>query len=87
MHQNKNPFLRIIKNAGIVNMRLRHIIEESGLAILDALTEARLACGAGVALRLGGVARVELNYCVPLKARQGDVTAQGIQFGIAAHFL
>ncbi|XP_061381573.1 sorting and assembly machinery component 50 homolog A isoform X1 [Danaus plexippus] len=61
--------------------------EESGLAILDALTEARLACGAGVALRLGGVARVELNYCVPLKARQGDVTAQGIQFGIAAHFL
>ncbi|XP_050358562.1 sorting and assembly machinery component 50 homolog [Nymphalis io] len=60
--------------------------EESASA-LEGLWEARVACGAGVALRLGGAARVELNYCVPLRARAGDVPAPGLQLGVAAHFL
>jgi outer membrane protein insertion porin family len=32
----------------------------------------RLAYGAGIVLRLGGVARLELNYVVPIWIRQGD---------------
>ena len=27
----------------------------------------RLSYGLGLALKLGGVARIELNYCVPVK--------------------
>ena len=32
----------------------------------------RLSYGAGVVLRMGGIARLELNYCVPVKVMQGD---------------
>lgn len=58
-----------------------------GDALWAALGEARVACGAGVALRLGRVARLELNYCVPLRAAPHDVRAPGLQFGVGAHFL
>ncbi|XP_034828126.1 sorting and assembly machinery component 50 homolog [Maniola hyperantus] len=61
--------------------------EETGLAMVESLSEARVACGAGVALRLGRAARVELNYCIPLRARPHDVPAPGLQFGVAAHLL
>ncbi|CAH0712787.1 unnamed protein product, partial [Brenthis ino] len=61
--------------------------EETGLALLESLCAARAACGAGVALRLGGAARVELNYCAPLRAAAGDARAPGLQLGVAAHFL
>lgn len=61
--------------------------EETGLAMLESLSAVRVACGAGVALRLGGAARIELNYCVPLRALPGDAPAPGLQLGVAAHFL
>lgn len=48
---------------------------------------ARVSCGAGVAVRVGNVARFELNYCVPLIAMPSDVTARGLQFGIGVNFL
>ena len=32
----------------------------------------RVSAGMGLALNLGGVARVELNYCLPLKAQASD---------------
>ena len=32
----------------------------------------RYACGAGIVLRLGRVARMELNYVVPMSVKQGD---------------
>jgi len=32
----------------------------------------RLSYGAGVVLRLGGIARLEFNYCVPVKASSND---------------
>ena len=35
-------------------------------------TELRCAWGAGVVLKLGGVARMELNYVVPLAVHPGD---------------
>ncbi|XP_049883858.1 sorting and assembly machinery component 50 homolog A [Pectinophora gossypiella] len=60
---------------------------EEAASPLEALSAVRLSCGAGVALRLGRVARLELNYAVPLRARAGDVPAPGLQFGVGAHFL
>ncbi|KOB68125.1 Sorting and assembly machinery sam50 protein, partial [Operophtera brumata] len=42
------------------------------------------SCALDVALRLGRAARLEFNYCVPLR---GDRAHAGLQFGLGAHFL
>lgn len=52
-----------------------------------AIHNLRLSYGIGVALKLGGIARVELNYCIPIRAQRGDRPAPGLQFGIGVNFL
>jgi len=47
----------------------------------------RLSYGLGIAVKLGGIARIELNYCLPVKASRGDKPAPGLQFGVGVHFL
>lgn len=47
----------------------------------------RVSYGLGVALRLGNMARLEVNYCFPHKFDKGDQTHPGVQFGIGVHFL
>lgn len=51
------------------------------------LNDTRLTYGLGLALNLANMARVELNYCVPLHYSKGDRIHQGIQFGISADVL
>jgi len=46
-----------------------------------------MSYGIGMAVRLGQVARVELNYCIPVLVQRGDQTNSGVQFGIGMHFL
>lgn len=62
-------------------------IEESNSSTLDSLLCVRASGGLGVALRLGQVARLELNYAIPLLARAKDHAAPGLQFGVGATFL
>lgn len=47
----------------------------------------RLSTGLGLALRIGGIARLELNYCFPLWHAPTDVPVPGIQFGLGLNFL
>ncbi|XP_076057434.1 sorting and assembly machinery component 50 homolog A isoform X2 [Oratosquilla oratoria] len=47
----------------------------------------RLSYGAGLAMNLGGFARVELNYCIPFLLQRGDRPNHGLQFGVAVNFL
>ncbi|KAL7646803.1 UNVERIFIED_CONTAM: hypothetical protein RMT77_002058 [Armadillidium vulgare] len=47
----------------------------------------RLSYGAGLAMSLGGFARVELNYCIPLILQRYDRPYNGIQFGVSTNFL
>ncbi|XP_026739903.1 sorting and assembly machinery component 50 homolog A-like [Trichoplusia ni] len=56
----------------------------AGLAGLGA---ARVSCGAGVCVRLGRAARLELNYALPLRTQPHDQHAAGLQFGVGANFL
>lgn len=49
--------------------------------------EFRLAYGAGIVLMMGNVARLELNYVVPIRAQTGDSINQGLQFGIGVTFM
>ncbi|KAK0085898.1 hypothetical protein PV326_005755 [Microctonus aethiopoides] len=46
----------------------------------------RLSAGGGIAMRIGGMARIELNLIIPLLMARGDVTQQ-YQFGIGVHYL
>ncbi|XP_026480677.1 sorting and assembly machinery component 50 homolog A isoform X2 [Ctenocephalides felis] len=47
----------------------------------------RMSTGLGLAMRIGHIARLELNYCFPLKYEESDSICQGIQFGIGLKFL
>lgn len=47
----------------------------------------RWSYGLGLALKLGGVARIELNYCIPVTASRTDKVTSGLQFGVGVNFL
>ncbi|KAJ8249987.1 hypothetical protein COCON_G00232030 [Conger conger] len=47
----------------------------------------RWSYGAGILLRLGNIARLELNYCIPMGVQSGDRICDGIQFGAGIRFL
>jgi outer membrane protein assembly factor BamA len=74
---------------GLSGLGLRaHCFADAGNLIpwsappLQALADTRVAVGAGLGLSIG-VARLELNYSVPVRARPEDVQERW-QFGIAA---
>uniref|UniRef100_W5ND31 Sorting and assembly machinery component 50 homolog, like n=1 Tax=Lepisosteus oculatus TaxID=7918 RepID=W5ND31_LEPOC len=61
---------------------------EGPRAHLQRLAECiRWSYGAGIVLRLGNIARLELNYCVPMGAQSGDRICDGVQFGAGIRFL
>lgn len=47
----------------------------------------RVACGIGIAVRLGQMARFEINYCIPVKYDKQDEVNEGVQFGIGVQFV
>uniref|UniRef100_A0A8C5DQ03 Sorting and assembly machinery component 50 homolog A n=1 Tax=Gouania willdenowi TaxID=441366 RepID=A0A8C5DQ03_GOUWI len=47
----------------------------------------RWSYGLGVLLRLGNIARLELNYCIPMGVQSGDRICDGVQFGAGIRFL
>ena len=49
--------------------------------------EVRLTGGIGLAFRLGQMARLEINYCVPTWFKDSDTLINGIQFGVGVDFL
>ncbi|ELT89869.1 hypothetical protein CAPTEDRAFT_156414 [Capitella teleta] len=47
----------------------------------------RWSYGAGIVMKIGGFARMELNYCWPMGVQKGDSVNPGLQFGIGVSFL
>ncbi|KAF5284155.1 hypothetical protein FQR65_LT00155 [Abscondita terminalis] len=47
----------------------------------------RIAYGVGLAMRLGQMARIEINYCFPYMFQDSDIAQPGVQFGIGVQFL
>lgn len=47
----------------------------------------RTSVGAGIAFKLADRARIEINYCMPLRKFDGDKTTSGFQFGIGYEFV
>lgn len=58
----------------------------SPFQIRDLARNIRLSCGAGLAIRLG-IAQIELNYSIPLRALSTDSVSPGFQFGIGVEML
>jgi outer membrane protein insertion porin family len=50
------------------------------------MSTVRLAYGIGMAVRLGQMGRIELNYCLPVFHQREDRPSPGVQFGIGVHF-
>lgn len=47
----------------------------------------RIACGLGLAFRIGGRARIEFNYCYPLARQKTDRVNNGFSFAIGYEYL
>ncbi|XP_053741166.1 sorting and assembly machinery component 50 homolog A-like isoform X2 [Synchiropus splendidus] len=47
----------------------------------------RWSYGLGIVLRIGNIARLELNYCIPMGVQSGDRALDGVQFGAGIRFL
>lgn len=47
----------------------------------------RTSVGMGLAFKLVERARIELNYCIPLRSCIDDRTHKGFQFGIGYEFV
>ncbi|GAB6019430.1 hypothetical protein CHUAL_001011 [Chamberlinius hualienensis] len=50
------------------------------------LERRRLTVGGGLVVRLGSIARLEINYCVPMSLEAGDRANHGLQFGFGVHY-
>lgn len=62
--------------------------EQGDASIVDKLTEnVRVAYGIGLAIRLGQMARFEINYCIPHQFDDADELNRGVQFGIGVQFI
>lgn len=59
-------------------------LQENRLEYLKA--EARLSVGTGLVIKFGNIARLELNYVLPLWKQQNDRFVNGLQFGIGLAF-
>ena len=67
-----------------------HAVQHGAVStqVLRRLTDdCRLSVGAGVAVKVGDMFRLELNYVLPLWYLPTDRTVHGIQFGVGVSFL
>ena len=96
-------FLPILAAAGFLDLFRMHTFLNAGNLMSDyqfdvsskslqanideAVQDFRLTYGLGLAFKLGGIARIELNYVVPLRTQKGDKPAPGLQFGVGVDFL
>ncbi|KAM9807943.1 sorting and assembly machinery component 50 homolog A-like [Neosynchiropus ocellatus] len=55
--------------------------------LVNLATCVRWSYGLGIVLRLGNIARLELNYCIPMGVQSGDRVLDGVQFGAGIRFL
>lgn len=55
--------------------------------LLYLIENMRSAAGIGLAFKLAERARIELNYCIPLRKCAGDKIENGFQFGIGYEFV
>ncbi|KAF2348653.1 Bacterial surface antigen (D15), partial [Trinorchestia longiramus] len=83
----RGPFLERFRLHGWTSMGTCGDFRRGADDSHDPAQAVRMSLGAGLALNLAGMARVELNYCVPVKHQSWDKPQPGLQFGVAADIL
>ncbi|EDW73896.1 uncharacterized protein Dwil_GK19448, isoform B [Drosophila willistoni] len=79
------PFAGVFKSFAN-NFRL-HFFYNFGNSNNFSTENMRSAFGMGLALKLAERARIELNYCIPVKRQNTDKISNGFQFGIGYEFV
>jgi outer membrane protein insertion porin family len=72
---------------GLGDLFRTHFFYNVGNCDTLATDNMRIACGWGVAVKIGGRARIEFNYCYPLAKQKTDTVRPAFQFGIGYEFL
>ncbi|XP_015907434.2 sorting and assembly machinery component 50 homolog A [Parasteatoda tepidariorum] len=82
-----NKFCRshfFLNTGNIGNFAFTDDYHHNTMVLLSGL---RWSCGMGLAVSLAGIAKLEINYTVPLSSQHGDRLNGGLQFGIGFNFL
>ncbi|XP_065366963.1 SAM50-like protein CG7639 [Calliphora vicina] len=79
------PFNKVFK--GLADNFRTHLFYNLGNFNTFSTENLRSACGIGLAFKLAERARIEFNYCVPLRKFAGDRVENGFQFGIGYEFV
>jgi len=75
-------------NAGNIIEKPLSFSSDEFIPNLQSLVEDfKVAYGLGLAIRLGQVARIEINYCWPLRYKVTDKLVRGFQLGIGIEFV
>eukprot|EP00794_Sanderia_malayensis_P004454 gene4454-5045_t len=77
--------LHFFANAG--NAQNIELHQYNSMAMNKIVTEARWSYGVGIMMMLGGIARLEVNYCIPRNTKTSDGVNQGLQVGVGMNFL
>lgn len=62
----------------VFRIRTGNDLKREALYFRDSM---RFSCGFGIVTQIAGL-RLELNYCIPLSFKMGDLTSRGLQWGI-----
>lgn len=64
-----------------------NLSDTANLDMNEFLKRPRYSYGLGLMFMLGGMARLEVNYCIPRNAQPGDIINEGWQIGVGLNFL
>ncbi|KAM8713436.1 hypothetical protein ACLKA7_013708 [Drosophila subpalustris] len=79
------PFAGVFK--GLASHFRMHFFYNMGNSNSFSTDNMRSAYGMGIAVKLAERARIELNYCVPVRRQSTDKVLNGFQFGIGYEFV
>ncbi|KAL9918459.1 SAM50-like protein CG7639 isoform 1-T4 [Glossina fuscipes fuscipes] len=79
------PYRQVFKS--FANNFRTHVFYNAGNFNTFSVDHMRTAVGVGLAFKLAERARIELNYCIPLRTCPSDKLNNGFQFGIGYEFV
>ena len=77
--------LHCFANAG--NAQNMELTSYNANEVNKMVREARWSYGLGILMMIGGIARLEVNYCIPNNAKTSDGICPGLQVGVGLNFL
>ena len=77
--------LHFFTNAG--NAQNMELTSYNSNELNKMVKEARWSYGLGLMMMIGGIARLEVNYCIPRNAKTSDGINPGLQVGVGMNFL